>query len=168
MKDKLENIWYHYKAPILIISAILLVLVYFAFQKASIQTTDYQAAIVSPDYYSEEAVTSLSEALKSHGTDLNGDGIITVQVVSYHIVLGAENQNVNEIGALDADLVGKNSGLFFLADPMAFETSTNGICLFKDAAPVSSFDFLSGLGFDSLYAVVRPDHPDAEDYKMLF
>lgn len=160
----LENLWYHHKAILLITAAVLICGVYLRGQMSSSPEPDYYTAIVSPDYYPDEQLYALQEALRAAGTDRNGDGTVTVQLKTYHVALGADGQDINEIGALDADLSGKVSALFLLADADAFEAATNGILSAAECVPGESCTAISGTGFEGLFAAIRPDHKDADDY----
>lgn len=161
MRKKLENIWYHYKAILIIGFLILFYAVYFFVQKIGNTEPDFSAAIISETFFSEEQLLSLQNALGSVVGDTNGDGETTVRISTYHLALCREGQDINELSALDADLVGKVSTMFLVDDPEAFETATNGICLAKDAFSVSTAKHFSGLGFDTLSVLIRKDLPSA-------
>ena len=155
MKEALENFWYHYKVPVLIAAAILVTGCYLLFQHSAVPAADYEVAVISPAYYSDEQLTALQTALAAAGTDVNGDGKVIVTVHRYHLEIGADGQDSVEIASLDADLVGNRSGLFFLADPSAFEEATNGICRASEAVPCAEIKAFSGEDWKSLFAVVR-------------
>ena len=155
MKAALENFWYHYKIPVLIAAAILAVGSYLLVQQVKTVPADYEAALVSSEYYSDEQLAALQEMLAAAGTDTNGDGNIVVAVHRFRLKIGADGQDSAEIGALDADLVGNRSGLFLLEDPQAFEEATNGICHAAEAISCADIPALSGESWSSLSAVVR-------------
>ncbi|MBR5116793.1 MAG: hypothetical protein IK096_06980, partial [Lachnospiraceae bacterium] len=116
---------------------------------------EYHISIVCPVPYPDETVSALRSAIEAAAEDSNGDGKIQVSIHTFRIALGEENQDVNQIGALDADLVGNVSGIFLLYDPQKFEETTNGICIAQQAFPLSACPPLSGLGMDDLSLSVR-------------
>lgn len=155
MKAALENFWYHYKIPVLIVAACLVTGCYLLFQQAAIPKADYEVAVVSPEYYSDEQLSALQAVIAAAGTDVTGDGQVIVTVHRYCLKIGADGQDSTEIAALDADLVGNRSGLFLLEDPSVFEEATNGICRASEAVPCGDIKAFSEEDWNSLYAVVR-------------
>lgn len=151
----LQNFWYYHKVPLIIILAVLAAGIYLLSQRGETVSSDYDLAIVSPRGCSDEQLSQIRNVLEQAGTDQNGDGAVTVNVHVYHFALGADGQDMNEIGKLDADLVGKLSGIFFTDDPEAFEASTNGIGKAADAVSVSDITRFSGCGIDDLYLLIR-------------
>ena len=151
MKAKFANFWYYYKIPLLVALIVLTAGGYLLLQQIKTDPADYDVAIVSPDYYADEQISALQNFLASAGTDITGDGKIIVTIHRYRLAIGEEGQDISEISALDADLVGKVSGLFILQDPPAFETATNGICRASEAV---SCEALEEIG-SNLYLSVR-------------
>lgn len=154
MKKKLQNFWYYYKVPVIIILAVLAVGVYLYSQRETVEA-DYRVAVVAARGCSDEQLARLKTVLTAAGQDLNGDGSVTVKIRVYRFAIGAEGQDMNEIGGLDADLVGKVSGLFFVEDPEGFEAATNGIGTVADAVPVRDIPLFSDCGIDELYLLIR-------------
>jgi len=129
--SKLRNIWYYYKIPILIVLAVLVVSVYLRAQPAGVPESDYHIGLVSITPRSNEALESLEAAFADAGFDVNGDGQILVRLHNYPVDLAddSENAGVNNhqiVAALDADLIGRTSGLFLLDDPQTFQRVTHG------------------------------------------
>ena len=93
--------------------------------------------------------------LEGIAQDQNGDGAVVVELRVFRFAIGEDGQGMNEAAALDADLVGNQSGLFFVNDPEKFEKSTNGIGKAADAVQVSGIPLFSGCGIDDLYFLVR-------------
>ena len=146
MKKKFQNFWYYYKIPSIIALIVLAAGIYFfLIQRRSVES-DYHAAIVSLQNLSADQLERVQRVLESVGQDQNGDGSVAI---------GQDGQGMNEAAALDADLVGNHSGLFFVDDPEMFEKSTNGIGKAADAVPVSGIPLFSGCGIDDLYFLVR-------------
>ncbi len=155
MKKKLQNFWYYNKIYIIIALAVLAAVLWFRLQDRQTTPADYHAAIVSPRGCTDEQLAKLRSALEQAGEDQNGDGIVSVTVRVYRFALGEDGQERTEIAKLDADLVGKQSGIFFIEDPERFEEATNGIGKAADAVPVKNIPLLSDCGIDDLSLLVR-------------
>ena len=155
MKKKLQNFWYYYKIPAVILLAVLAAGLYLFLTKRQTVESDYNIAIVSPQSPSAEQLGLIQNALTSIGKDQNGDGIVLIQLRVFRFAIGEDGQDMNAVAALDADLVGNESGLFFVEDPEKFEKSTNGIGKAAEAVPVSGLQLLSGCGIDDLYLLMR-------------
>ena len=156
MKAKLQNFWYYYKIYVIIFLVLLAAGIYFLTQQKP-AASDYDAAIIIARECSDEQVSKIRTVLEQAGEDQNGDGTVIVNVHVFRFAIGEDGQNIYEIAGLDADLVGKTSGLFFTEDPNRFESATNGIGQAGDAIPVCSIPLLSGLGIDDLNILIRTD-----------
>ena len=154
MKNRIQNFWYYYKIPAIIILIVIAVGIYLLSLRETVRS-DYDIAIVSPRGCSEEQIKQIQSVLEQHGKDLDGDGIIKIETHVYRFSIGKDGQESESIAGLDADLVGKMSGIFFVDDPEQFEKSTNGIGKAADAIPVSEIPLLSGCGINDLYLLVR-------------
>ena len=131
-RKKLQNIWFYYKKHILIGLAVVLVLAYLGIQKLGTEKPDYHIGLVRAEALSAEEMNDLNAAFTAAGQDLNGDGQILVQFHTYYADLAdnSENAGVNNAEAvqgLDADLIGKMSGIFLLEDVDTFQMLTNGV-----------------------------------------
>ena len=155
MKKKLQNFWYYHKVHVIIILAVLAAGLWFCLQDRKTTVPDYHAAIVSPRGCPDEQLAKLRSVLEGAGQDQNGDGLVSVTVQVYRFAIGEDGQERTEIAKLDADLVGKQSGVFFVEDPEKFEEATNGIGKAADAVPVGDIPPLSGCGIDGLYLLLR-------------
>ena len=156
MKKRLQNFWYYYKIPVIIILAVLAAGIYFLSLRET-EKSDYDIAVVSPRGCSDEQLRKIQSVLEQAGKDQNGDGAVSVKIHVFRFAIGKDGQDRNEIAGLDADLVGKVSGLFFTEDPEQFEESTNGIGKAADAIPVSGIPLFSGCGIDDLSLLIRAD-----------
>ncbi len=157
MKKKLQNFWYYRKIPVIIVLVVLAAGIYLFLTKQQTVTSDYDIAIVSPRGLTGEQTEQIQRIIAANGTDQNGDGMVLAQLRVFRFAIGEDGQNVNEVAALDADLVGNESGMFFVEDPEKFEKSTNGLGKASDAVPVSSIPLFSGCGIDDMYILVRTD-----------
>lgn len=131
-RKKLQNIWFYYKKHILIGLAVVLVLAYLGIQKLGTEKPDYHIGLVRAEALSAEEMNDLNAAFTAAGQDLNGDGQVLVQFHTYYADLAdnSENAGVNNAEAvqgLDADLIGKMSGIFLLEDVDTFQMLTNGV-----------------------------------------
>ena len=154
-RKRIENIWFYYKKHILIGLAVVLVLVYLGIQKLSTEKPDYHIGIVRSESLTAEEMDTLNGVFTAAGQDINGDGQVLVQIHTYYADLAddSENAGVNNAEAvqgLDADLIGKMSGIFLLEDVDTFQVLTNGIL----SADVISVDY-------GLFLTVRKDAPEA-------
>ena len=155
MKKKFQNFWYYYKIPSIIALIVLAAgIFFFLIQRRSVES-DYHAAIVSLQNLSADQLERVQRVLESVGRDQNGDGSVAAELRVFRFAIGQDGQGMNEAAALDADLVGNHSGLFFVDDPEMFEKSTNGIGKAADAVPVRGIPLFSGCGIDDLYFLVR-------------
>ena len=155
MKAKLQNFWYYYKVPVIIVLVILAVGLWFFLQDRMIESADYDIAVVSPRGCSDEQAAVIRRTLEAAGRDQDRDGFVRADLHIYRFAIGKDGQDQTEVAKLDADLVGNVSGLFFTDDPESFERAVNGIVKAADAVPVSDIPLLAGSGLDDLYLVVR-------------
>lgn len=160
MKKKLQNFWYYHKIPTVIVLVVLAAGLNFFLISRQTAESDYHIAIVSPQARSGEQLERIQKVLEGIGQDQNGDGTVAVQLRVFRFAIGEDGQDMNEVAALDADLVGNESGLFFVEDPKKFEKSTNGIGKASDAVAVSEIPLLSGCGIDDLYLLIRNGSED--------
>ena len=157
MKKKIQNFWYYHKVPAIIILVVLAAGIYLLLTQRQSVESDYHAAVVSPQGLSGEQLARLQSVLEGIGQDQNGDGTVAVQLRVFRFAIGEDGQDMNEVAALDADLVGKESGLFFVENPEKFEQLTNAAGKAADAVAVSEIPLLSGCGIDDLFLLMRAD-----------
>ena len=165
MKKAFQNFWYYHKIPVIIVLVLLAVGLYFLLQPKTPES-DYEAAVISGRGCSDEQLAAIQNALQTAGRDRNGDGTVTVQIHVYRFEIGAAGQDINAVAGLDADLVGKESGVFFAEDPESFEEVSNGIVKAAGAVPVSEVRSLAGAAPESLFLMIRTDAE--EKYTELF
>jgi len=132
MIKKLQNFWYYYKIHVLVGLTALAMLCYLGLSSLGSIEPDYEIGLVRAIPLPEETVAEWTRALEAHSDDRNGDGNIRVQLHTYYTDLGDDSeaagyQNYQIIAALDADLVGKKSGIFLLEDVDAFQQATGGL-----------------------------------------
>ena len=69
MKAKLQNFWYYYKVPVIIVLVILAVGLWFFLQDRMINESDYDIAVVSPRGCSDEQAAVIRRTLEAAGRD---------------------------------------------------------------------------------------------------
>lgn len=157
MKKRLENFWYYHKIHTLILLAVLAAGIYLFLTHRSSVKSDYDIAIVSPNAFTEEQTAAIKSIIEQLGTDQNGDNTVTVNIHIYRFSIGEAGQDQQAVAGLDADLVGKMSGIFFVDSPDKFEAATNELGKAADAIPVSNIPALTGCGIDDLWLLIRTE-----------
>lgn len=152
---KLKNFWYYHKIHVMIAAAVLAVAVYLGAQSAGVPEADYHIGLITTTPRSDAQLDALTNGFAVNGTDLNGDGQVLVQLHTYFVDLADDSPNAgvnnsDKVAALDADLIGRVSGIFLTEDPQTLRSITGSI--FPDA-PLSFGD--------GLYLCIRGDAPDA-------
>ena len=152
--SKLKNFWYYYKTPVLIGLAVLAAGAYLYLPSAAAPEPDYHIGLISTTPRSDAVQAVLTDSFAAVGTDLNGDGQVLVKLHTYFVDLADDSPNAgvtnaDKVAALDADLIGKVSGIFLTEDPQTLRDITGGI--FTDA-PIPFGD--------ALFLCIRSDAPD--------
>lgn len=140
-REKLRNWWEYHKIHTAIAVAVLLLVFYFSFQDHSTPTADYTAAWVSGQTLDDEASDAISEKMAQYGRDLNGDGVVRVDIHQIKLDLGmvierggtAGQQEYGELLALNADLEVGQSGILLTDDPASLQAYT-GALLYRDGS----------------------------------
>lgn len=141
---KLENFWFYHKTHVLIALAVILTAGYLAVQKAAAPEPDYHIGLVKAVPCTEEELHGWEDRFSAAGNDLNGDGQVLVKIHTYFVDLADDSpnagvNNAQTVSALDADLIGKVSGIFLLEDMDTFQRITDNIL--ESSAP----EFVPGL-----------------------
>lgn len=161
-----ENLWYHYKAVIIIIAVVLAAALYFGVQTARRIDADYDIAVISPYGLRDEELSRLADEVTARGTDLNGDGEVKTGFRLYRIDFTGEiipDVDYEQVGGLDANLVGKVSGIYLTDQPSEFIEATG---MASTPVSVSDIPVFSGVP-GSYYAIINPEHPFVADYEKL-
>ena len=156
---KLKNFWYYYKIPVIIGALVVAVGIYLSAQKAATPEADYHIGLISVTARSDTQLAALTDSFGVLGEDVNGDGEVLVKLNTYFVDLADEEpnagvKNAEKVAALDADLVGKRSGIFLTEDPQTLQAVTGG--LFEE--PFREYG-------DGLYLCLRNDAED--EYRTL-
>ena len=129
---KLENIWFYYKKHLLIALAVILASGYLLQQKTVTPDADYHIGLLQALPCTEAEADALEARFASAGVDRNGDGQVLVQIHTYFVDLTDDSpnagvNNAQTISSLDADLIGKLSGIFLVEDVETFQKITDNI-----------------------------------------
>ena len=129
---KLENIWFYYKKHLLIALAVILASGYLLLQKTVTPDADYHIGLLQALPCTEAEADALEARFASVGVDRNGDGQVLVQIHTYFVDLTDDSpnagvNNAQTISSLDADLIGKLSGIFLVEDVETFQKITDNI-----------------------------------------
>ena len=126
-KAKWENFWFYHKWHVLIVIAVILTAVFFIHDLTSKVNPDYQIAMITQTTYPTEVTESLENQIAQHGTDLNGDGKVIVQVNSYVIADNSSsgtaadpNMQMAGVVKLSADL-SEGTSMIFITDEASFK-----------------------------------------------
>ena len=130
--SKVRNWWWYNKLYVLIGLAAVAVLVYSFSPAQNVKKADYQVAVLTALPLPEEEYRAIEDYLSALGEDLNGDGEVSIHLKSYGVDLenpvpSGANESFQLVAGLDADLVGKVSGLFILDEPEVFQRVTNNV-----------------------------------------
>ena len=158
LKKWLKNYWYYYKVPTIIAALVLAAGLFLLAQNLGRVEPDYHVGIVTMLPCREETLVQWENHFVQAGTDRNGDGQVVVQLHPYPVDLANPSQNTDTyqvIAQLDADLVGKVSGIFLVEDPEAFQNATNDAL----AEPFLETE-------DGLFLAFHKDAP--EEYRQLW
>ena len=117
---------------VLLAALVAAALLYMGIQNSRAEKPDYHVGLVTMTPYSLEQLADMGQRPCAAGQDQNGDGQVLVQLHTYYVDLADDSPNAGYkryevVAALDADLVGKVSGIFLLSDPEAFQKTTNGL-----------------------------------------
>ena len=92
LKTKIKTWFYYYKWPLLIGIVALVIFVPMFKDALGIGVTrpDYKFACVTESGISEETAAALTAALEEMGSDLNGDGVVSVQLTQFRTGNGGQ------------------------------------------------------------------------------
>ena len=127
LKTKIKTWFYYYKWPLLIGIVALVIFVPMFKDALGIGVTrpDYKFACVTESGISEETAAALTAALEEMGSDLNGDGVVSVQLTQFRTGNGGQEAMqmyayASTIAAI-ADMQAEESHFFLFENPEAFQ-----------------------------------------------
>ncbi len=153
-REKFAN-WFYYNKWWLLVGAIVLyVLGSMLWNALGIGVTqpDYSVAYVGKARLPEECVAALEEALAAYGEDVNGDGVVRVEITQHVTTTDADVDTMvygyaSEITVL-ADITEGKSYFFLVDDPDGFQANFQILATLDGEMPEDS-DYS---GMDKVYA----------------
>ena len=151
-KEKAGNWWHYHKWHVVIAVVVVLLLASLIKETVFRVNPDYQVAFVGMQYLPDDTATALSEALKSYGQDLNGDGQVLVQINQYVLDLDQLSDTTEMdpymqmagLTKLSADVSSKDgSFIYLLEDAEVFESYTGALCYLDGTQPEDNTDSAS-------------------------
>ena len=184
-KEKLENIWYHYKWWLLLAAFLIVVVIVCIISYLNPTLTDYNIVFVTDETYDYERMDYLTTAMVSYGEDINGDGEITYKIsyVSKDKSDADPNSYIAETVMVNQEIENCTSYIFII-DQYGFEQYQDD-SLYGNAEGDTFEDmgvnlrdtlianYALSAGFSEDIRVVLRQYPEtknseAEDYKELY
>ncbi len=141
-KEEKRRNWWHYHKWHVVIAAVLAVCVgnilWNALGIGKIRP-DYSIAYVGTTPLSEETAEALRSGFAALSSDLNGDGIVSVELQQYVSVNTGDSDSLYHAQAaqvqLVADITECKSCFFLLEDPAGFQEATSALCNLDGSLP---------------------------------
>lgn len=147
-KKTISNIWYHYKAYILIGLAVIFLIIYSSINARTVNKYDYSVAIISKNNYpSEKQVEKLTTAFEKKYN-------ATFEIKIYNVELGGYGEDDVIISKLSLDLANHISTYLFIEHLDAFDEATNNLEI-NVLGQGKEFDWLKDCGVDELWLATR-------------
>lgn len=172
-KQRWENFWFYYRWAVLGGLAATVLVITFVVDILSKVEPDYQLALLTDYYVSEESRQELETLLTGYADDCNGDGKTVVALSSYSIQPdGSESSDpmthMATVTKLTADIQACESLLFLCSDPAAYQ-QLYGIFTYTDGSlpPEEGAVDADRLGvplteLPAFAELVAADRPDSE------
>lgn len=154
VKSKLENFWYYYKVHTMVALAMVVIIAIGVSQCASVEKYDYSVVLYMSKSISEDVTDVIADQLAAYGTDQNGDGKVTVEIINCSYG-DDDTARMNQIGKLQARLTMAQSILFIVDDDCY--TTLNDQGLFADAGLPDKDGTALDLSNTALNAAVTED-----------
>ncbi len=120
LKTKLENFWYYYKIPVILVLVVLLVLAILFWGDSDSVVTDLNIAIVTSETLTEKTI-NFNEALPGVIADTNNDGEANITISRFFISKDLTDENDETYqNNLEVQLANKGAVLY-IADAANFE-----------------------------------------------
>lgn len=145
-KKKLENIWYYYKVPIIIIGLVLITTIDIYITTKKEPTYDQSIGIIATNFPSEENVESIKQSFEKEYDE-------TFKVETFNIDFDSYITDEVEVSRLDLDLRNSISKYLIIEDIEGFKKATNRSDW--EVALISDIDFLKNKGADNYYLITR-------------
>ncbi len=82
VEGKIKNFWYHYKVQTLLALFLTAAMAVGISQCVKRPNYDLRAVVYTKNYYNDEQTAVFEKYLKQYATDINGDGVINVQIIN--------------------------------------------------------------------------------------
>jgi len=119
-KEKRQNWWYYHRKPLLIAVIVLAFVGSFVYEIVSQVKPDHQIAHYSQYMLPAGAEEALEARLSELATDVNGDGKVVVDVISFVYAPDDPNSYAVQVSMMGDISVG-SSEFFLVEDPVAFQ-----------------------------------------------
>lgn len=184
LKSKIENFWYYYKVPAIIILIVILIVGFLISENRGQVVSDLNISLVSAEALTESTI-NFNEALPGVIRDINGDGEANITISRLFIGEDLKEKNAETyLQTLESQLAGKGATLFIFDkinyDRMAkkdafcpldtfFDVSQySDRVLYRNDEPIAfhltGSKVLADMGFtsDDLYALLLFQRPEDE------
>ncbi len=136
-KSKWENFWYYHKWHVVAGVFILFVVLFTVYDFRSRENPDYEIGLITQESYPADVTDALEAQLAQYGTDLNGDGKVTVHVNPYVVgnigtSSGAEDPKLEMAGyvKITSDL-SNGTSMIFVTDDASFAKEQEAFQLYS-------------------------------------
>lgn len=125
-KQRLENFWFYYKWILLGGACALVLAGTFVYDMVTKVVPDYQLALLTDQFVSEESRQELEALLTGYAEDSNGDGKTVLALSVYNIQtdgseVGDPMTHMATVTKLSADMQSCESLLYLCSDPAAYQ-----------------------------------------------
>ena len=145
-REKWKTWWWYHKIHVLIAVAAVAVALYSFLPGLLAAKPDYGVAVITDIRLPDETYAALKDRIQGIADDRNGDGQVLVELYWYLPDLSGETEgsvNYAEASRLDADLVGKVSGIFLVEDMEGFHK--NVAVTVAPEVPVADIPLFEGI-----------------------
>ena len=118
--EKFAHFWDYHKWQVVIPICVAALLAFFVFQLFGREKFDYTVCLVTQAQMSDAACQALAAQLAQYGTDLNGDGKVTVQVENLFIGTANGQMAAGNSVKLESRFTGTDV-MFFIFDPASWD-----------------------------------------------
>ena len=124
--EKLQNFWYYYKYVMLVVVFLAVALGISIAQCAGREKFDTEVILYTRASYTEKQIAAIEAELEKYCDDLDGDGVVNVQVIdcSYHKNTGFEHSNAKE-SKLNANITSNDVAILYITDDETYKLLTD-------------------------------------------
>ncbi len=141
-QERIRN-WWDYHTGWVVFGIVVLIMAIFLIRDMFFRPRpDYDVGYVSVDPLPEEVLTALRDRLQEMGEDVNGDGRVIVEILSYS--MGFDEQSLLDVDAvssgmtrLTGDLMSGDLYVMLLTDPEGFQRRMGSLCYLDGHNPAS-------------------------------